>query len=165
MCRHWRDIGKRKAKSCVTPKPTDKMQQEMRHKYLMSAKSRLYLRFRPFMPALTVSILLLFCFCCGKSDCHEIPTGFSSYQEALDILSHSNFKVQDKILTTKSSWILSATFLSCDGETGYFILETGSKKYIHNTVPFKKWLSFKNAKSFGSFYNHYIKKKYHLVIE
>ena len=104
--------------------------------------------------------LLLLIFACNNVDCNKLPKKFSSYEQAIKKIEAAYFKFGETINTSKSSWIRSASFYSCDGISGFFIIETDKKKYIYSDIPYDIWQQFKNAKSFGSYYNQNIKNKY-----
>jgi len=101
---------------------------------------------------------------CGGKDCSLLNDSFDNYKNALQAIKSSDFKFSDECDTSKSSWIYNAEFYSCDGKTGYFIIETKSKNYIHNGVPIGKWNEFKNADSFGKYYNRNLKGRYRLAL-
>lgn len=100
----------------------------------------------------------------GQS-CKDLPKSFNSYSELKHKIKNSIFKIEDKVNCSRSSWISKASFHSCDGETGFFILATkNGKDYIHQDMPLKVWKQFKAADSFGSYYNRNIREKYQLKI-
>lgn len=99
----------------------------------------------------------------GQS-CKNMPAHFASYDEAISFVKSASFQYKDDVNTSKSSWIRSASYYSCDGKMGYFIFSTDSKEYIHAGVPIEIWKEFKNADSFGSYYDHYIRKKYRFYL-
>ncbi len=101
---------------------------------------------------------------CNSQNCSELKNDFSSYQEANELIRKTEFTFYDECNTSKSSWILNAEYYSCDERTGYFFIKTKSKTYIHKDLPKKLWNEFRNAKSFGKFYNAEIKGKYQLII-
>lgn len=101
---------------------------------------------------------------CQAQDCHQLPTSFTSYQQAEKMVKAADFKIYDSVNTSKSSWIRGAEFYSCDGRTGFFIFKTDSKAYIYKDLPIEVWQGFKNAASFGSYYNSFIKGKWRMVI-
>lgn len=101
---------------------------------------------------------------CSAQDCKAIPNKFISYEQAKQIISNATFPLSDKVNTSKSSWVRAASYYSCDGKKGFFIIKTDSKEYIHQDMPLNIWLSFKSANSFGRFYNANIKHKYQLVL-
>lgn len=102
---------------------------------------------------------------CDGVVCDSLPNTYTSYEEAIGIIESAKFKQEDKVNTSKSSWIRGASFYSCDGITGYFIIETDSKKYIHSGIPVKVWQGFKKADSFGSYYNKNIKNRYQFKLK
>lgn len=112
------------------------------------------------------SILLISGFFCpiNGQDCNKIPSVFSSYEQAKQIVQSATFKIKDNIDTTKSSWIRGASFYSCDGKKGFLIIKTDARDYIHQNVPIEVWRGFKNADSFGNYYNSYLKGNYRLSL-
>ena len=99
-----------------------------------------------------------------SQSCKNIPAHFNSYENALEFVKNASFKYKDEVNTSKSTWIRSASYYSCDGKVGYFIYSTDKQEYIHAGVPFEIWKGFKNAESFGSYYDHFIKKKYRFYL-
>jgi len=108
--------------------------------------------------------ILTFNISCGGKDCNLIDGNFDSYKHAMQVIKSSDFEFSDHCDTSKSSWIYSAEYYSCDGKTGYFIIETKSKNYIHSEVPIEMWYEFKNADSFGKYYNRRIKGRFRLTL-
>lgn len=107
---------------------------------------------------ITSSILLT---SCDKSDCENLGANFSSYNSAISTIRSTDFSIEEKE-NTDSSWIDSIEYYSCDGETGFLIINTKrGQSYIHNGVPIAVWEEFKNASSFGSYYNSSIKGRYY----
>jgi hypothetical protein len=121
---------------------------------------------RRFKSILLVIILLseINYFCIGQN-CNNIPSSFNSYAEATQLVKSSNFKIKESVNTSKSSWIRGATYYSCDSKKGFLIIRTDDREYIHQNVPIETWNGFKNASSFGSFYNNYIKGNYRVVLK
>jgi hypothetical protein len=107
-----------------------------------------------------LSIFIILSLSCSGQDCNTLPLHYSSYDNAVEIIKETHFKIEESVNTSKSSWIRSASYYSCDGETGYFIFSTDEKTYIHAGVPVELWNEFKEAESFGSFYDHYIRGRY-----
>jgi len=101
---------------------------------------------------------------CNAQNCSTLPNKFSSYNQAISTVENSNFKIDESINTSKSGWILGAHYYSCDGKTGFFIIRLKQRKYIHAGMPVSIWQQFKKAKSFGSFYDHYIKGRYRFYL-
>ena len=96
--------------------------------------------------------------------CKDIPYSFNSYDEAYSLIFNAKYKFVDHVNTSRSSWIRSADYLSCDKETGFFIISTDSRTYIHQDMPIDLWYAFKSSDSFGSFYSYYIKNGYRLRV-
>lgn len=98
--------------------------------------------------------------------CNNLPQQFSSFSQAERLIKASRFLMEDYIDCRKSSWVHSAKFLSCDGKTGYFIFRTKkSRVYYFQNIPISLWNRFKNASSYGDFFNTYIKDRYQLKIK
>lgn len=97
---------------------------------------------------------------CYGGNCDQLPKKYSSYNEAVNAIKSTHFKIAETINTSKSSWVRGAAFYSCDGLTGFFILKTDKKEYLYSEVPINIWKEFKNADSFGSYYNSYIKHRF-----
>ncbi|NOY23589.1 MAG: KTSC domain-containing protein [Acidobacteria bacterium] len=99
---------------------------------------------------------------CSSRDCSQLPKHFRTYSEAHSIISHTRFYYEDSVRTWKSSWIRRASYYSCDGKLGFFVLDTNGRTYIHSGVPIELWFAFVKARSYGSFYNRYLKGRYRL---
>lgn len=112
---------------------------------------------------LLVSFLFIFG-CSQKRSCENLPSSFNSYKEAHEIIKNTKFNHIDEVNTSKSSWIKGAKFYSCDNNFGFFILKTGKQDYIYQNLPRDIWDDFKNAESFGRFYNKKIKNRYQLIL-
>jgi hypothetical protein len=112
----------------------------------------------------TIDILLivLFLSCGNNQPCDSLPKTFQTYDNAVHSVRGAKFPFSDSANTSNSSWIRGAWYYSCDQKTGYLLIKTDSKTYIHDQVPKSVWVDFKTAKSFGSFYNQKIKSKYRL---
>ncbi len=110
-----------------------------------------------------ISLLLSFTISsCSGQDCKDLPSQFSSFSQAVNKVKSANFTIKEKVKKTKSSWIKSISFYNCNSEKGFLLVETQSEEYIYQNVPISVWEQFKNADSFGSFYNRHIKGNYHL---
>jgi hypothetical protein len=117
---------------------------------------------KSFFYFIVLQILLV---SCSGQDCNKLPAKFSSYNEAIHSVKKSTFKFKDAVNTSKSSWIQSASYFSCNGINGYFIFQAKGKEYIHSEVPYNIWQGFKNSESFGSYYDRNIKHKYILYLK
>jgi hypothetical protein len=111
-----------------------------------------------------ISLLAFFTIISCGQKCDEIPNSFSNYDQATEVVLSSNFKLTDKADVSGSSWITSAKYFSCDGLSGFFIIETSNRTYIHQDMPYEVWENFKNADSKGSFYSRNIRGNYQLKL-
>ncbi len=111
---------------------------------------------------LQLSLLLFFMHSsiCRGIECDQLPKHYSSYQNAVEKIKGTHFKIHETVNTSKSSWVRCASFYSCDGLTGFFILATDKQEYLYSGVPKEIWEGFKNANSFGSYYDLNIKNKF-----
>jgi len=107
-------------------------------------------------------IYLIFLSC--KESNHLYAQNFHSYQEAVVTIENASFLLHDQVDTSRSSWIKSANYYSNNLKNGYLIIETKKKKYIFARVPISVWKEFKQADSFGSYYNKYIRGHYKLQL-
>jgi hypothetical protein len=98
----------------------------------------------------------------SQSNCKDLPKTFYSYAEAISKVKSAKFSFVDNLNTSRSSFINSAHYYSCDGITGFLIIGLNNKLYIHKDLPMKVWLSFKNSDSLGSFYSKNIRYRYRL---
>lgn len=115
---------------------------------------------------LKVLLALVLITCCKQlNDCSRLPMDFATYQEAINSVKSASFKISETADATSSSWIGRAAYYSCDGYTGYFIIETEGRKYIHERVPRDVWNDFKNSESLGSYYNQKIKGRYKMDLK
>ena len=111
-----------------------------------------------------IFISFLFIFSCSKKDCNDINTNFTSYKNAIEVVHNTSFPIEEEV-NTDSSWIDFIEYYSCDKTFGYLIVNTKKGKiYIYKNVPIQVWNEFKNADSFGGFYNQNIKGNYYLDI-
>jgi len=113
------------------------------------------------MKKITFISFLIFLTSCGCINCTQLPKTFSSYKEAIKTIESAHFKIQETINTSRSSWIQEGSYYSCDGKIGFSIFKIHGRKYIYPGVPVTVWEGFKKARSFGSYYDHYIKHKYY----
>lgn len=111
-----------------------------------------------------IVILTLFFISCVDKNCEDLNSKFTSYDDAIDLVKNTDFNFEEKV-NTDSSWIDSIEFYSCDEISGYLIVNTNNgRSYIHKNVPVQVWSEFKNAESYGRFYNQNIKDNYYLEI-
>jgi hypothetical protein len=111
---------------------------------------------------LDIALIVLFLSCGNDQPCDSVAKEFRTYENAIDVVKAARFIFTDSVNTSNSSWIRGAWYYSCDSKAGYFIIKTDSRNYIHDKVPISVWQGFKNAESFGSFYNSNIRGKFRL---
>ena len=116
------------------------------------------------MKKLLFLLILIIFLSCSSQNCEDMPTTFTTYEEVISTIDETNFSFEDSVNTSKSTWIRNANYYSCDNITGFFMLITDKKKYVFENVPISIWKRFKNADSFGRFYNKNIRNKYHLYL-
>lgn len=111
---------------------------------------------------LTTSVfaIIFFVSCSTKNKCDQLQSHFLTYEDAVKKIKSADSRIKEEVNTSKSSWIKSASFYSCDGNLGYFIMETAEKEYLHAEIPYGIWTEFKHAESFGNYYNQNIKHRY-----
>jgi hypothetical protein len=109
--------------------------------------------------------LLLLLVSCERIPCEEIPDSFESYAQAHRIVKSASFEFKDDQNTAKSSWIRSAAYYSCDGQSGFLVIRTDNGEYFHQNVPMSVWNRLKTADSFGKFWHTNIKGRYNLRLK
>ena len=90
--------------------------------------------------------------------CDNLSSRFSSYEQAVNAVKRSSFRFQDYRNMNNSGFIDYGKYYSCDNYKGFLILSLNHREYIYRSVPIQIWQNFKNANSFGNFYNYYIRK-------
>jgi hypothetical protein len=98
----------------------------------------------------------------SQTNCNQLPTSFSNYNEALKLVYNAKFSFVDNLNTSNSTVIQGAKYYSCDNRTGFLIVGVNGQRYIYQGVPINVWNNFKKASSYGSYYNFYIKNYYQL---
>ena len=113
--------------------------------------------------------LVLFCLfavafigCSNICDCGKISNS-STYDEAVS--KAKDCGASDSKSTSNSSWIRKISFYECEGTTGFVIIQTDKDEYIHSNVPKTIWANFKEADSFGEFYNQNLKGKFRFSLK
>lgn len=104
-----------------------------------------------------ILILIIFCFyqSCKNSDCKDIPHMFKNFAEAQKFVRGLDWTYSDAA-TFDASWINSAEYYSCDRNTGFFIMCTDDKCYIHDYVEMEVWKEFKKTSNLGSYYREHM---------
>ena len=95
-----------------------------------------------------------------QTSCFDRPGRFTTFQAAISSVKSTSFKYVESINTSGSSWIEKLVYYSCDGKTGYLIMGTKGREYIHADLPIDIWNRLKVAQSKGKFYNNQIRFKY-----
>lgn len=112
-----------------------------------------------------IIFLFLGTFIVDAQTCKDLPANFNSYTEALSKVRSASYLFKEEFDCSKSSWMHNASYFSCDGKTGYFIMRTKEgREYIHKDLPIQVWRQFKGASSLGNYYNLNIRGKYQLRI-
>ena len=101
----------------------------------------------------------------NKLTCESLPNEYGNFDEAISKIKAYSFKINETINTSKSSWFRGASYYSCDGQTGFFIIKTDKKEYLYSNLPIAIWEEFKDAVSFGSYYDLNIKNKYQFILK
>ena len=96
----------------------------------------------------------------AQQSCEQIEEKYVDADRMVDLLKQTSFNFSEQIDTSQSSWIKAASYYSCDGAVGFFVLRTSKKVYLYKDVPKDLWSRFKQADSLGSFYNRQIKGRY-----
>ena len=118
--------------------------------------NKIYLLFYLFLIPLT---------CKSQNPCKNIQTSFNNYNQALSAVKSADFIYVDNVTTERSSWIRGAKFYSCNKSTGFLIIKTDKREFIHQNVPISVWNNFKLSDSFGSFYSRNIRRNYKIFIK
>lgn len=93
------------------------------------------------MKKLTLIGMILFTVTpCTSKYCKDLPSQFSSFNQAVIEVKSANFPLEEKVKTTKS------------------------EEYIHQNVPLSVCEQFKKADSFGKFYISNMKGSYQLKL-
>lgn len=100
--------------------------------------------------------------CKGICDCEKISNS-TTYNKAVE--KAKNCGASDSKVTLKSSWIRKISFYECDSTNGFIIVKTDKEEYIHSSVPKDVWLDFKNANSYGEYYNRNLKGRFRFSLE
>lgn len=100
--------------------------------------------------------------CNTTCDCEKI-TSSSTYNEA--VTKAKDCGASDSETTSKSSWIRKISFYRCDENKGFLIMQTDKGEYIHSGVPKTVWNDFKNADSFGEFYNRNLRGHFQFILK
>jgi hypothetical protein len=86
--------------------------------------------------------------------------GFATYAEAMEwVRSNPNLRAES-VDASRSSFIRNAEYYGDKSGVGFLILNFKGKEYIFEGVPKQVWQEFRNAPSFGQYYNQNIRGRY-----
>ena len=94
--------------------------------------------------------------------CSQIQENWKSEKEAIKHIENTIFLLSESLTPDENSWMTSAHFYTCNEESGYLIIKSKKKTFVHQEVPIEIWIALKKAKTIGGFYNFYIKNNYKL---
>ncbi len=70
---------------------------------------------------------LLFFGACSRTDCDQLPKKYSSYTKAVKTIKSVNFKVEESINTSKSSWVREQNIIVVTEKRDYLFLKLTNK--------------------------------------
>jgi hypothetical protein len=101
---------------------------------------------------LLYTVFLIFS-CKNESDCEKLPAKFSSGEDLVNFIKDKKFAYSDSIKISNEKFLTAASYLSCDGESGYFIYTRhGIKEYFRSKVPIAIWNEFKVSQKKDDFF-------------
>lgn len=104
--------------------------------------------------------ILLIAFQGRSQTCKDLPAKYTSYEQANSKIKAATWTYSEARSTPESSWIRRISYCSCDGRTGFLLILTDSKEYIHAKFPKSMWDEFKEASSKGSYYNENVRGRF-----
>ncbi|ELR73061.1 hypothetical protein C900_00141 [Fulvivirga imtechensis AK7] len=100
----------------------------------------------------------------SKTNCHELPVSFNSTEKAIETLKSTTFRLQESIKISRYRSPRAAQFYSCDGLTGFLMVEeTEDILMVYRAVPQDAWSQFSNSTDPIGYYENNIKGKYATV--
>jgi hypothetical protein len=117
-----------------------------------------------WLGALVLFVMIIYP-ACSPPSCTTLPTAFESWEEAVIAVEQADYAKTDSFVSDESSWIKGASFYSCDGKSGYLVLDTYRGDYLHKGVPSDLWEDFKKAESQGVFYNVNLKGRFRFYLD
>lgn len=98
---------------------------------------------------------------CKSRKCQNIPTEFTSYENAKKEIKSRVFNFADSVRIENGTVLKSATYLSCDGKSGYFFhTRINGGEYFVSDVPVRIWENFKSSCQKDTFFTNLIEKRY-----
>ncbi|MCC5931834.1 MAG: KTSC domain-containing protein [Cyclobacteriaceae bacterium] len=95
-----------------------------------------------------------------KFTCADLPDHFANVETALDFIRNCRFEFEEAFEALAVRGIRNVSYHSCDKESGYLVLVTHDRTFIHKEVPIKIWEAFKYAESIETYYRLNIKFTY-----
>ncbi|UII32935.1 KTSC domain-containing protein [Fulvivirga ulvae] len=97
----------------------------------------------------------------SNTNCHELPEKFDSPTNAINAIEKSTFRFTQSIKISRYHSPKAAFFYSCDGKTGYMIvdLKDGSRE-VYTIIPQEVWDEFANTNDPIGYYSTHIEKNY-----
>ena len=100
-------------------------------------------------------------------DAHEdgydqIQGNWKSEKEAVKYIENNTFLSSESVIPDENSWMTSAHFYTYNQKSGYLIIKSKKKTFVHQEVPIEIWNALKEAKTMGGYHNFYIKNYYKL---
>lgn len=100
-----------------------------------------------------------------NSNCEDLPEGFSKMDSAVNILESTKFRIEESIRTSRVSGIQNILFRSCNGSTGYLILEIDNTKIAYRNIPLEVWREYLTTRDLEGFYEDRVKNKFQRVTD
>lgn len=95
-----------------------------------------------------------------KFSCDDLPEHFLNIDKALEFIRNCNFEFEEAFEALAVRGIRNVSYHSCDKVTGFLVLVTHDRTFIHKEVPIKVWEEFKYAESIETYYRLNIKFTY-----
>lgn len=97
----------------------------------------------------------------SNTNCHELPEMFTSQSQAINSIENATFRTRQTIKISRYQSPRSAVFYSCDGKTGYMIVDINDKlREVYSNVPQEVWSQFINTNDPIGFYSANVKDKF-----
>lgn len=99
-----------------------------------------------------------------NTNCDKLPHSFKSAAAALVRIDSSTFRFRESIDLSRFRTPRSATYYSCDGKTGFLVVqETTDSRVIYSDIPKTVWENFINSDDPFDFYAHHVKAIYSTI--
>jgi hypothetical protein len=87
-----------------------------------------------------------------SNNCTGLDGNSLSGKALIEQLEKTKFEMKQEMRTFNLFGLKEAKFYSCDGETGYMVVEKNSKTEVFRNVPLKVWKEFRLAKSSDAYF-------------